>query len=163
MTITEDELVGALDALDVPFLIGGVQDEVARALLPAELMAGLAQSQSARVRSGLIPLLLRHPEFSNDASIADASLKGMTRDILQLFYTAAFLLQKEYAERIKRLFGDQPQLPDLFSAELNLELADEIKESLARLGKRNAELWGLDINWVGGYKHAALTWVEYVE
>lgn len=161
--VTEDELVGALDLLDVPFLIGGVQDDTAHTLAPAALMAGLAQARSARVRSALIPLFLRHPEFSDQASIAVANLTGVARNTLQLSYTAAFLLQKEYSERITCLFGGQPQLLDLFSRVLDVELGDDLNESLARLGKRNAELSGLDINWVGGYKHAALTWLEYVE
>jgi hypothetical protein len=163
MKVTEDELVGVLDALDVPFLLGGMQDEIARQITPDALMEGLAQSSAARVRSAIIPFLLRHPESADAAKIATARLQGAPRETLELFYTAALLLQKKYRERLVRLLGAQPILPDLFSRALQVELTSDLQESLTRLGKRNAELSGLDINWVGGYEHAALTWLEYME
>jgi hypothetical protein len=34
---------------------------------------------------------------------------------------------------------------------------------LARLSERHSGLLGLNLNWIGGYHHAALTWLEYIE
>ncbi len=163
IAILDDELVGALDALDVPFLTGGIQNDPARALSPAALMAGLAQSEDARVRSAIIPLLLRHPELANEARVAAARLDGEARATLQLFYTAALLLQKKYAGRLQNLFGVQGELPDLFSRELSLEVRDDVRQSLVQVGERNAKATGLELNWVGTYEHAARTWLEYLE
>src|SRR5262245_43754863 len=96
----DDELVGALDALDVPFLMNGVQNENALTITPAELLQGLAQSLDARVRSAIIPLLLRHPEFAHEARVAAPRVQGQPQYALECFYTAAMLLQRKYAERL---------------------------------------------------------------
>jgi hypothetical protein len=160
---TSDELVGALDALDVPFLVGGIQDEAARALTPAELMEGLAQSPEARVRSAIIPLLLRHPEFAEAALLAAGHLQPPARYTLELFYTAALLLERKYRDRLARLSRPHTPLSDLFSAALDVSLSGNIEQSLARLSERHSELLGLHLNWTGGYKHAALSWLEYIE
>lgn len=161
--ISDDALVGALDALDVSFLMGGVQDEHTQTISPVQLLQGLAQSSDARVRSAIIPLLLRHPEFADAARVAASHLEGQAQSTLELFYTAALLLQKKYAERLSRLFGAQSRLPDLFSESLEIELSFEIQEALARVGERNAELAGLRMNYAGGYEHAARTWLDYLE
>lgn len=161
--LTDDEMVGALGALDVPFLMNGVQDEIALAVTPVELLQGLTLSPDARVRSAIIPLLLRHPEIADAARVAASRLEGQAQSTLELFYTAALLLQKKYAERLDRLFGAQENLPDLFSRTLEIELSDDTQESLARVGERSAELSGLNLNWTGGYEHAARTWLEYLE
>ena len=161
--LTPDELVGALDALDVPFLVGGVQNATASALAPAELFAGLAQSSEARVRSAIIPLLLRHPELADAARTAAARLPDDSRQTLELFYTAALLLQRKYAERLAPLFGAQPVLPDLFSKSLGLRLTQDPAESLQRLAKRHAQLTGLDLNWIATYEHAAERLIKHFE
>jgi hypothetical protein len=123
----------------------------------------LAQSPEARVRSALIPLLLRHPEFGLEARVAASRLEGQAVFTLELFYTAAMLLQKKYAQRLERLLGAQAALPDLFGESLGVELSDDVEDSLARVGQRNAELSGLAMNWTGGYEHAARSWLEYIE
>ena len=163
--VTEDELVGALDALDVPFLSGGISDARTAAMTPDELLVGLARSTDARVRSAVIPLLLRHPEFARAAKIADRNLDAekAARTTLECFYTAALLLQKKYAVRLAQLFGRLPDLPDLFGALLRVELTEDIETALKQVGERNAELRGLDLNWVGTYEHAARTWLDYME
>lgn len=160
---SEDELVGALDALDVAFLMGGVQDKAAQAMSPVEVFQGLVHSSDARVRSAIIPLLLRHPEFADAARRAASLLEGRAQYTLQLFYTAAHLLQKKYDKRLVGLLGVQERLPDLFSDTLGIELSNEIQQSLARTGERHAELIGLKMNYAGGYEHAARTWLDYLE
>ena len=161
--LSADELVGALDALDVPFLMGGVQNETALALSAATLFQGLASASEARVRSAIIPLLLRHPEMGDDVRDASARLNGQPRETLQLFYTAAMLLQRKYAARLARLFGAQAALPDLFSQTLQIDLNKDIEESLARVGARQAELRGLRLNWVVTFEHAACTFIKHME
>lgn len=161
--VSPDELVGALDALDVPFLTGGIQNDVARALTPAEIMEGLAQSPEARVRSALIPLLLRHPEFSDAARLAAAHLPPPSRHTLELFYTAAVLHQRKRGERLRRLLGSQPTLPDLFGRLLGIELSDGAEESLRRLAQRHAELSGLELNWIATYEHATERLIKHFE
>lgn len=158
-----DELVGALDALDVPFLMGGVQNDTARALPPSVLFQGLASASEARVRSAIIPLLLRHPELAKEAQSASARLSGQPRNTLRLFYTAALLLQRKYALRLARLFGAQDALPELFGQTLRIEVTDDVEASLARVGARHAELRGLKLNWVVTYEHAACTFIKYME
>ncbi len=115
------------------------------------------------MRSAIIPLLLRHPEFADAARVAASRLEGQAQYTLQLFYTAARLLQEKYVERLTRLFGAQRRLPDLYSKALEIELCDEIQESLARVGECHAELTGLKMNYAGGYEHAARTWLDYLE
>lgn len=149
--------------MDVPFLTGGVQTKNALAVAPAELMAGLAGAPEARMRSALIPLFLRHPEFAEEARMAAARLDEQLLYTLELFYTAAMVLQKEYKVRLGKLFGAQARLPDWFSESLGLELKEEVAEALVRVGERHAELSGLNMNWTGGYEHAARTWLEYME
>lgn len=163
ISLTADELVGALDALDVPFLRGGVQDDAARALTPARLMEGLVQSPEARVRSALIPLLLRHPEFAEGARLAASRLSGQAHYTLACLYTAAVLLQREYAERLSVLLGVQRSLPDLFSKFLGIELSEDSNASLQRLGRRHGQLIGPDLNWIATYKHAADRLVRHLE
>ncbi len=125
-------------------------------------MEGLAQSSEARIRSALIPLLLRHPELHGYARLAAANLPP-ARHTLGLYYTAAALLQEKYRERLVSLFGAQPRLPDLFSHELDLVLSDNVEESLARLAGRHAQLTRLELNWIATYKHAAERLIDYSE
>ncbi len=161
---SDDELVGALDALDVPFLMGGVQNRASATLTPAALMQGLVQSPEARVRSALIPLLLRHPEFAAEARLAAAQpLSQPERDTLQTFYTAALLLQRKYRDRLEPLFGVQPPLPDLFSARLRVDISGDPDESLQRLAQRHAQLTGLELNWLATFEHAAERLIKYSE
>jgi hypothetical protein len=160
---TTDELVGALDALDVPFLMGGVQNETALTLSPATLFAGLAQAPEARVRSAIIPLLLRHPEFAPVLQLVASTLQGQAQYTLELFYTAAMLLQRKYEARLTRLFGAQPMLPDWFSKELEIDLDEDLEKVLAGLSARHAELRGLQLDWTVTYEHAAQVWLKHME
>jgi hypothetical protein len=160
LDLTPDELVGVLDALDVPFLAGGVPSAT---VSPAELLKGLANAPEARLRAAIIPLLLRHPEFATGASVAASALTGTARWTLELFYTAAALLQRKYAARLYAQFGAQPALPDLFRAELRLGPSADVESALRRLGERHTALVGLTANWVGTYEHTAECFIEYVE
>ncbi len=154
------ELVGALDALDVPFIAGGALDAQ---LPPSQLIQGLACAPEARLRSAIIPLFLRHPEFSPDARIAEQSLSDLARVTCECFYTAAVLLQREYRARLASVFGSQILLPDWFSVTLGIALSADVDTSLRALGERHAALTGLTINWVGTYRHAAERFLRHCE
>jgi len=160
--ITEDLLVSELWTRDVPFLMGE-QTSPAPLLDPATLIQSLAQSEEARVRMALIPLFLRHPEFSSEAVKADENLSPPNQLYLRFYYTASVLLQQKYLERLVKIFGEQAQLPDLFSEKLGFSLGADPDEALVRLGKRHQVLSGRIINWAGAYEHAAEVWLKEVE
>ncbi|MEW5940006.1 MAG: hypothetical protein AB1750_10115 [Chloroflexota bacterium] len=162
LEITDDLLVSELWARDVPFLMGK-QITPEPLLDPATLIQSLAQSEDARVRMALIPLLLCHPEFAHEASKADERLSQPKQLYLRFYYTAAVLLQQKYSERLTKIFGRQIQLPDLFSKKLNFTLGIDPDETLVRLGKHHQILSGERINWLETYEHSAKRLVKYME
>jgi hypothetical protein len=160
---SEDQLVVELWARDVRFLMGN-QSTTIPLLTPASLMASLAQSTNARVRFSLIPLLLRHPEFSAEVKNADGLLSKQTNQyVLRFYYTAAVFLQMKYQQQLSRLLGQQPQLPDLFSNMLGVPPEKDPDLALEQLAKRHQVLSRQFINWLGTYKHAAEVWLKQME
>lgn len=154
--VTGEQLADALHALGVRFVMGGQSKGDTLYKRPARLLSALAQSDEARLRLALIPLLLDHPEFSASARSAAARLDPAARLTLQCYYTAAFCLQRTLSLRPK-------PLPDLFSAELNLALGDDPEENLRALAKRQRELSGASVNWLGTYRHAVQVWRQGLE
>jgi hypothetical protein len=57
---------------------------------------------------------------------------------------------------LQQLLGQQAALPDLFTNELALQPCATVDEQLYNLAKRQAELSGEEINWLGTYEHAAI-------
>ncbi len=90
--IPADELVGALDALGVPFLAGGIQTPRTFALSRAELLLGLARNPDARVRLAVIPLLLLRPEYAEAIPGVAKQLRGDARLAFECYCTAAHWL-----------------------------------------------------------------------
>ena len=163
MIVSEDQLVSELWARDVRFLMGNPTSD-SPALDPVNLIAALARSENARVRLSLIPLFLRHPEFSDKAENADASLSAQPSQIvLRFYYTAACILQRKYWERLGKLFSGQTKLPDLFSPKIGVLLHDNPDEALTNLAKCHQVLSGQTINWHGTYEHAAERLIKYME
>jgi hypothetical protein len=163
LSFTEDQLVSELWARDVRFILGN-QFTSTPLLPPADLMASLAQSVNARVRFSLIPLLLRHPEFSAEAKNADGLLSKQTNQyVLRFYYTAAVFLQRKYQQQLSRLLGKQTQLPDLFSNILGVPPEKDPDLALEQLAKQHQVLSGQFINWLGTYKHAAEVWLKQME
>ncbi len=159
----EDQLVSELWARDVRFLMGH-QLSSTPLLAPANLIASLAQSANARVRFSLIPLFLRHPEFSADVEIADRSLSTQASQfVLRFYYTAAVFLQKKYRKRITQILGKQPRLPDLFSGKLGFSPDKKSDRALIQLAKQHQILSGQSVNWLGTYEHAADVWLRQME
>jgi hypothetical protein len=163
LTVSEDQLVAELWARDVRFLMGR-QIGSTPLLAPASLIALLAQSTNARVRLSLIPLFLRCPEFVSEVENADKSLSSQTNQlVLRFYYTAAVLLQRKYWERLVKIFGEQPKLPDIFSSRLGVSLNNDAELALLQLASRHQGLSGQFINWMGTYEHAAERLIKHME
>jgi hypothetical protein len=163
LSFTEDQLVSELWAQDVQFLMGKALTD-APTLSPESLLKSLAQSNEARVRLSLIPLLLRHPEFASVVEIVDRELSNSDPQLFfRCYFTAAMLFQKIYNESLSRHFGSQPKLPDMFSIKLGVTLTQDPEISLLELAKRHTILSGHKVNWIGTYKHATDIWLRHLE
>ena len=158
-----DELIGALNALGVHFLAGGESVVPFPALPPARLLAALAQQTDARLRLAIVALLLWRPELARAIPEATAYLAEPALTTLKLFYTAAVLLQQEYAAQLHDLLGQWESLPGLFSEELQIPPTDNTEARLKRLGERHRALSGLAANWIGTYKYAAERLIKRLE
>jgi hypothetical protein len=165
LPITTDELVGALDALNVPFLAGGIQTPRALALSDSDLLLGLARDPDARVALAVIPLLLVHPECAEAIPGVVNQLEGDARLTFECYCTAAYWLQRQYERPITELVGKLRPLPDWFSAKLGLSSVEtDARHALVKLGLRHQALSHERLNWHGTYEHAAqslikqLTW-----
>jgi len=156
MTITGNQLVDALRALDVNFIMGGERKDESLRKQPARLIAALAESEESRLRLSLIPLFLEHPEFAARVRAVAKKLNPSARLTLQCYYSAAVWLQKIYQPR-------GASLPDHFSEELGLRLTDDPEENLRNLAKCHEELSGARVNWLGTYRHAAQVWQKGLE
>lgn len=154
MVVSEDQLVSELWAWDVRFILGSKPDHLP-ALSPASLIASLAESHEARLQLSLIPLFLRHPEFAVHVNAVAKKISSEHQLILKCFYTAAVWLEEKHLLR--------KELPDLFSKELGLSPNPSAEENLRDLAKRQKELSGSQINWLGTYQHAADVWLKEVK
>lgn len=159
--LTPTQLVDALDTLDVPFIRGG--SGIIQWVEPSVLLAGLAESDEARLRLALIPLLLRHPHFAADINSAIKRLSPAAAITLRCYYTAAHWLQSKYHVRLECCLGAMESLPDLFSTELGLTSHITAEQALHRLATRQQELTGRVLNWHGTYEHALKTWLQHLE
>lgn len=150
----EDQLVSELWAWDVRFILGSKPDRPP-SFPPASLIAALTQSREARLQLSLIPLFLRHPEFAIHVKAVAKKINPESQLILKCFYSAAVWLEQKHLSR--------NVLPDLFSKELGLFPNSNPEENLRALAKRQRELGGLHINWLGTYQHAADIWLKELE
>lgn len=127
------------------------------------LLQGLAGSNEARLRSALIPLLLRWPELAKDTRLADPHLFGTAQITLRSFYTAAAIVQRQHATRLRQLFGAQAELPDLFSTTLSLPSTVPLIDLMPSLAARSAERGEPSVDWRGTYEHAAESYLKMAE
>jgi hypothetical protein len=164
MASLEDQLVSELWARDVQFLRGRTPLLSAILLPNAKLIASLAESSDPRVCFSLIPLFLRHPEYSAHILEANQSLSSQASKItLKFYYTAAVFLQKKYLERIQSIMGEQIQLLDFFSNELGFVPDEEPNIALIQLAEQHHRSTGQFVNWLGTYEHAADVWLRQME
>jgi hypothetical protein len=150
----EERIVAELGLLGVRYLSRRTSARAKRVRPPDVLLADLVRQPSARVRSAVIAVLLAHPEYAAAVPAAMERLGPAERLTLQLFYTAAVLLQQEHAEQLQR-FGIDQRLPDRFSAELDLPDASLPREQLAALGRQHRQRTQVCVNWTGTYESVA--------
>ena len=152
---SEDRLVAELEILGVRYLSRQMTVQVRRARSAPRLLADLVRQPSGRVRAALISLLLAHPDYGRFAPVALRPLTSEQQWTLKLFYTAAVLLQKEYAPRLQKYLDVEWRwLPDWFSAELDLPPSAPA-EQLRALARLHQQKTGMTLNWVGTYDNAA--------
>ncbi len=152
-SITGDQLTNALHELGVQFVLGRQRKDESLYKHPVKLIAALAESNEARLRLSLIPLFLKHPEFSDHVRTAAKNVKQSDRLTLQCYYTAAVWLGQKYQLQNK-------SLPDYFSRDLKLAPTSDPEKNLHMLAKRHVELSGAQVNWLGTYQHAAEVWLR---
>lgn len=159
---SEEELIGALAALDVFFLQG--RETAGSIDLPLhQLIANLAESNEARIRLALIPLFLRHPDLAKNVDRIAPHLSDSAKLLLVCYYSAAYALQRKYKNQLQKLFGDQESLPDLFSNLLGISNFQSPDVNLRELAICQARLSGRDINWLGTYEHGAQRFLIHLE
>jgi hypothetical protein len=148
---SEDQLVSELWARDVRFILGSPSGSPP-IVPPVNLIAALAESHEARLQLSLIPLFLRHPEFAVHVNEANQELDQAPQLILKCFYSAAVWLEQKHLL--------PKEMPDLFSKELGFTPTADPDENLRALAKRQQELSGAHVNWLGTYEHAAEVWLK---
>jgi len=150
----EESLVAELELLGIRYLSRHTSDRAERVRPPDVLLADLVRQPSARVRAAVIAVLLAHPEYAEAMPVALERLRPAERRTLRLFYTAAMLLQQEYAGRLQSFVAGQ-WLPDRFAVDLGLPDATSPRERLAALGRRHRQQAQSYVNWVGTYENVA--------
>ena len=151
----EEQLVAELEQLGVRYLSRMTNEKASRLRTPRRLLVDLVQQPSSRVRAAVIALLLARPAYGKHVPAAVKGLAPEQALTLKLFYTAAVLLQREYAAPMQNHLGaGWLWLTDYFSAELNLpETAPEVQ--LRELAKLHRQKTGVTLNWAGTYENAA--------
>jgi hypothetical protein len=157
-------VAAALAQLDVHFVTRtGKATGMRLAKRPAVLLACLAEQDEARLRLGIIPLLLRHPDWAAIVPEAVRQVSPRRRDVLKLYYTAALILQQKYAARIEQSLGLFAPLTDWYSGELGLPVRGDPDARLRILARKQRERSGLALNWLGTYEHAAERFVRQLD
>ncbi len=152
--IDDDQLVAALDHLGVEFVAGNEAALPDSGFSPSTLLSGLANSEEARVRLALIPLLLLHPEFSGDVHQAMTKVLPEKQHYLKCYYLASHLLQEKYRSQLESLFGKKALLPVLFEKIAQFIDAQDVDGRLRKLSEYQTCLSNRPINWYGTYEHA---------
>lgn len=153
--IDEEHLVAELEQLGVRYLSRMTNVKAQRVRSADQLLADLIRQPSSRVRAALIALLLARPAYGEYVPAALKQLTPEQAQTLKLFYTAAVLLQRQYAATLNTFLGkDYHRLTDFFSAELNLPAAAP-QERIKALAKLHQQRTGMTLNWAGTYENAA--------
>ena len=151
----EEKLVAELELLGIHYLSRQSLYRAESVRPPEKLLSALVQQPSARVRASVIAVLLTHPEYAQVVSIALQSLSPARQITLRLYYIAAFLLQRIFAERLKPRLGERWQwLPELFSESFDLTNGTP-RENLIRLGREYQRLTQTVVNWAGSCEDVA--------
>jgi hypothetical protein len=162
-TYSGAQLANALHSLDVDFVLTDNETQSPLQGKPLLLLTALAESDESRLRLSLIPLFLRHPEYSKYACSATKAISPAACLTLQCYYTAAVWLQRKYRDRLDALIGTKATLPNLFSSELKVSKEKTSDGNLQALARRHQELSKRHINWHGTYEHAAQRFIIHLE
>jgi hypothetical protein len=151
----EDRFVAELARLGVGYLSRQGSDVLQKTPSPDILMANLICQPTSRVRVAVISLFLAHPEYAGYVPTAIKYLPAEQAQTLKIFYSAAVLLQKQYARSLRPFLGAKWKwLPDLFSQEFGWTSLLP-KEGLKKLAQTHAELTKTNLNWAGTFYNAA--------
>jgi hypothetical protein len=152
----EDRIVAELERLGIRYLSRENGEAAAQPWPPATLLADLMRQPSARVREAVIAVLLLHPTYAQAIPAAVAQLPEPEQMALRFYFTAAVLLQRQYADVLRpRLAKPWHWLPDLFSHELGVPGRGAPRERLERLGAAHRARTGRAVNWTGTYENVA--------
>ncbi|HEY3291650.1 MAG TPA: hypothetical protein VGK87_16075 [Anaerolineae bacterium] len=166
--IRDDNLVAELYRLGVRHLSYSAGHSF-RSLSSADLIAGLAESTSARINSSLILLFLRHPEFSTAVADILPHVAESAADTLKLYYQAATYLQRELRPQLISLLGKQCDLPDLFSREFhtppneNIPVGASCQTALEALGEVHTICSGWNYKWAKSYRQHIPLFIRNLE
>jgi len=153
---TEDSIVAELEQLDIRYLSRRSSEAGLQGRPPATLLADLMRQPSARVREAVIAVLLAQPAYAQAIPAALAQLSASEQLALRFFYSAAVLLQQQYADMLRPYVAERWQgLPDLFSQELGVAMQGAPQERLARLGVAHRAHTRSAVNWTGTYDNVA--------
>ncbi len=143
-----DRIVDALNERGVTYLTGG--RGLPSGMSDDELIRALVESDDARLRLVIIPLMLSRPELSaNVPPLIEHLAPARALDLKQR-YTAAVCLQRFWRTRLAETIGETSPLPDWFSAEFGLASCDELfgRLTLYRLAEqlssqnKGSDYWG---------------------
>lgn len=149
----EEELVAELDLLGIRYLSRQSSYQANQVRPPEILLADLVRQPHARVRAAVIAVLLSRPEYAEAVPAALKRLSSQDHLILQSFYIAAVLLQREHADRLRPLAGERWRwLPDLLSKELGLPVEGTPRERLRLLDRELRHRTQAAVNWMGTYE-----------
>ena len=94
--------------------------------------------------------------YAQAVPAALAQLSASEQLALRFFYSAAVLLQQQYADMLRPYVAERWQgLPDLFSQELGIAAQGTPQERLTRLGAAHRAYTRSVVNWTGTYDNVA--------
>jgi hypothetical protein len=156
-------LAWQLERLGLPLVSVGAEDAPPSTLSTEALIAALAGSEEARLRMALIPLFIAHPEYARYVPLVGQRLAGQAKVTLVCYYTAAALLQRKYAQRLKQLGINSTKLPDVFGDSIGLPPSGDPDALLLKLAAQHALMSGRALNWHGTYLHAVERFIRRME
>lgn len=160
----EERLVAELELLGIRYLSRRTSYRAPGVRPPEQLLSDLVRQPHARVRTAVIALLLLNPEYATAVPAALQYASARDRLTLQSHYEAAFLLQREHADRLRPLLGARwDWLPDLVSSDLHLPQGGNPRERLKLLDREMRRRTGMDVNWSGTYEAAVDKLIQHLE
>jgi hypothetical protein len=121
------------------------------------LIASLAAHSEARLRQALIALFLLQPQLAPLVPHLRGDLEPCAAQELLAYYMAAMYLQTMWRTRLGYYLESLPELPDYFSAELELPKAKELygKAGLYALANWHARQAPYHFNHLSAYEGVA--------